>query len=230
MPRTGRLLIDGGTYHVLTRGNNNQPVFHHDTDFQHYLHLLGMYTFRHGLKLFHYVLMPNHVHLVFHIPHGSALSSAMLGLSLAYALFYRKRYCYRGHLWQGRFKSLLLETDRHILACGRYVELNPVLAGFVQDPGAYLWSSYRAHAIGAENPLATRSSAYESLGLTASERQYHYRRLMLDEMNAPRTLSPASTGSIRIMPAPARTLQDVLGLTKTKPPQAKKIPATSHEQ
>jgi len=214
---------------VLTRGNNNQPIFHHDIDFQRYLHLLGIYTFRHGLKLFHYALMPNHVHLVFQIPHGDALSKAMLALSLAYALFYRKRHGYRGHLWQGRFKSLLIESH-HVLACGRYVELNPVRAGLIQDPGAYLWSSYRAYAIGAENPLVTRSIAYESLGPTANERQYHYRRLMLDEMNAPRAPATVTPGSIRIMPVPPRTLEDILGLTKTKPPQAKKIPVTSHEK
>lgn len=232
MPRTARNLLDGGTYHVLTRGNNGQPVFHHDTDFTRYLYLLAEYTQQHQLKIFHYALMPNHVHLVMQISQGEALSKAMLGLNLTYSLFYRKRYRYHGHLWQGRFKSLFIERDDYLLACGRYVELNPVRAGLVQDPAIYAWSSYRAYAIGAENPLVTRSPIYESLGLTASERQYQYRHLILDDMNTPREPQlPFADGRIRIMPLPQRTLEDILGLRKAgRGRPNKEIPVHSHEK
>ncbi len=232
MPRTARKLIDGGTYHVLTRGNNDQPVFHHDTDFTRYLYLLAEYTQQHDLKLFHYALMPNHVHLVMQISRGEALSKAMLGLNLTYSLFYRKRHRYHGHLWQGRFKSLSIERDDYLLACGRYVELNPVRAGLAQDPGAYPWSSYRTYAIGAENPLVTLSPIYESLGVTASERQYHYRRLTLDDMNAPSGPQPSpATTPIRIMPLPRHTLEDILGLSKAgRGRPNKNIPVHSHEK
>ena len=84
MPRTARVLIDGGTYHVLTRGNNGQAVFHQEADYRRYLHLLSETVDTYRLRLHHFVLMPNHVHLIVQIPTGLALSRAMLRLNLTY--------------------------------------------------------------------------------------------------------------------------------------------------
>lgn len=180
MPRTARLLMDGGAYHVLTRGNNGQALFREDDDYQWYLRMTSACAAEHHLKLFHFALMPNHVHLVLEAPVGSALSKAMLVLNITYAWRYRKRYEYTGHLWQGRFKSLLIDRESYLLECGRYVELNPVRAKMVRDPRDYPWSSYRVYAEGVDNPLITPNPLYATLGATAQERQYEYRRFIHD--------------------------------------------------
>jgi len=186
------MLIDQGTYHVLTRGNNGQPVFHDEIDYQRYLQLLAAYIRKYHLKLYHFALMPNHVHLVLEVPVGDALSKTMSGVNLRYSLYYRRRYQYHGHLWQGRFKSLLIERDSYLLACGRYVELNPVRANLVGAPGAYVWSSYRVYADGAENPLVAPNPLYEALGATIDERQRAYRQFVLDGLQQ-QTPQPAAS-------------------------------------
>ena len=178
MPRSARTIVDGGTYHVLTHGNNGQTVFHDDADYQRYLELLAAYAQRHQLRLFHFILMPDHVHLVLEAPVGTSLSKAMSGLNLAYAWVYRKRHQYRGHLWQGRFKSVLIDQDRELLECGRQIELSAVRGGLVAEPGQYSWSSYRAYADGARIPLLAKHPCYENLGASPRERQEWYRRFV----------------------------------------------------
>lgn len=180
MPRTARLVINGGIYHVLTRGNNGQTVFHDASDYQRYLQLLATYKQEYEFKVYHYALMPNHVHLIMEIPRGQTLGKAMLGLNLSYSLFYRKRRRYTGHLWQGRFKSLLIDREVYLLECGRYVELNPVRGGLVRQPEAYPWSSYRAYAHGLDNPLVDHDPLYETLGDTPEAQQRHYQRFIQD--------------------------------------------------
>lgn len=187
MPRGPRILIDGGTYHVMTRGNNGQPVFHGDADFQRYLQLLATYVKDHDLRLYHFALMPNHVHLVLEVSRGPMLSKTMSGLNLSYALYYRKRYRYAGHLWQGRFKSLLIDRDSYLLECGRYVELNPVRAGLSRSPEEYLWSSYRSYATGSNHTLLAvdQHPLYPTLGRTAAERQQRYRQFVVEGLYEP---------------------------------------------
>ena len=189
MPRQPRFVIDGGIYHILTRGNNNQPVFHEEADYDHYLKLLATYARRHRLRVYHFALMPNHVHLVLGVSIAEALSKAMLGLNLTYAWFYRRRRRYSGHLWQGRFKSLLLHGDNYLLEGGRYVELAPVRAGVVTNPRDYPWSSYRVYAEGAASAIVTLNPRYDALGTESTERQQAYRRFILEGL-APQGTDP----------------------------------------
>ena len=175
MPRTARALVDGGTYHVITRGNNGQTLFYHDADCQRYLQLLSTYARQYDLKVYHYVLMANHVHLILEIGPAESLSRAMLALNLSYALFYRRRYQYHGHLWQGRFRSFLINSQTSLLKYGLYLEIHPVRAKLVQDPKNYPWSSYRAYAEGDDNLVLAPHPLYEVLGATPSERQQQYR-------------------------------------------------------
>lgn len=177
MPRTAREVIDGGIYHVLTRGNNGQPVFHHDADYERYLQLLARYAHDQQVKVYHFALLPTSVHLVLEIALSKSLSKLMQGINLSYALSYRTRYGYHGHLWQGRFESLLIDRDTQGLECGRYVELQPVRAGLVQEPSAYAWTSYRAYAEGAEVSFLALNPRYELLGPTVGERHARYRQL-----------------------------------------------------
>ena len=182
-PRAGRLLVDGGLYHVLSRGNNAQAIFRHDTDYRRYLELLAAYAATHGLRVRHFVLMPTHVHLILEPALGASLSRAMLGLSLAYTLYYQKRYRYHGHLWQGRFKSPLLEPEA-LLEHGRYVELHPVRSGLVSDPANYGWSSYPVYAHGVMSPLVEPHESYRRLGAGAAEQQERYRRFVREGLCA----------------------------------------------
>lgn len=211
------MLVDGGTYHVLTRGNNAQPVFHHEADFQRYLNLLSEYAKKYHLKIYHFVLMPNHVHLVMEIIHGHELSKAMSGLNLSYSMFYKKRYRYSGHLWQGRFKSLRLDPTTHLLMCGRYIEMSPVREGLANDPVEYPWSSHRVYAAGHETTLVTPNPYYQLFGATPAERQHGYRQFVLQGLSdAPPAASVAPPPAIRIMPQSPKTLEDVLGLRRTR--------------
>lgn len=184
MPRTGRVVIEGGTYHVLTRGNNGQQVFHHEDDYQRYLQLLSASAKEHRLAVHHFVLMPNHVHLILWVQEAGGLSRAMQHVNLRYALFYQRRYRHSGHLWQGRFKSLLIDQESSLLACGRYVELNPVRAGLINDPAQYPWSSYHAYATGRDHALIIKQPLYQAMGRSPAERQQAYRRFTMEGLRA----------------------------------------------
>lgn len=220
MPRTGRQLVDGGTYHVLTRGNNGQAVFHHDADFQRYLQIFSACAKEHGLRIHHYALMPNHVHLVLQAAVGQELSRAMLSANLTYSLFYRRAHRYTGHLWQGRFKSLLIDRDSYLGECGRYIELNPVRAGLVQDPANYPWSSYRAYAEGKPDALLTRNPLYEGLGRTTAERQLRYREFIAEgiRMHEAKNQQPerpsSPYGLLHQKSKPPMSLETWLGLSR----------------
>ena len=147
MPRTARIAPQEYVYHVLTRGNNKQDIFVDEEDFKKYIDILWKYKAKYLYKLYYYVLMTNHVHLVIETAEdGGNLSQIMKGINLSYAQHYKKKYKYTGHFWQDRFKSIIISKDKYLLACGSYVELNPVRAGMVKDPKDYSWSSYRQTA------------------------------------------------------------------------------------
>ena len=183
MPRTGRLLLDGGIYHVLARGNNGQRIFHAIEDYRTYLNLLVKQKHDQRLKLYHFVLMPNHVHLIVEAAEGASLSKAMLKINLGYSLYYRRRRQYQGHLWQGRFKSLLIDREQYLLACGRYVERNPVRAGLAPTPAAYPWSSYAVYASGSSTSLVDLNPLYAAFGTSQAQRQQQYRRFVEEELH-----------------------------------------------
>ena len=175
MPRIFRLLSETGVFHILTRGNNRQKVFRDRKDYQHYLHLLKLCKEEHRFLLYHYCLMPNHVHLILETTPKTNLSKLMKQINLRYASHFRRRNRYWGHLWQGRFKSLLIERDRYLIACGRYIESNPVRAKIVDNPGDYPWSTYKFYAYGGGDDLVDIDPLYQELGKTEKERQLSYR-------------------------------------------------------
>lgn len=178
MPRPPRLLLDDTCYHILTRGNNREPVFFEEPDRQRYGQWLLEFCQTHGVQVYHYCLMTNHVHLVVRATIGSQLRLAMQRLNLTYAKYLRRTYGHVGHVWQDRFKSLLIADDPHLLQCGAYIELNPVRARIVPTPASYPWSSYRAYAQGCADPLVSLSPVYLALGATPTERQQRYRQFV----------------------------------------------------
>jgi len=127
----------------MVRGNQKQITFLEEEDFVKYFGLLRHYKRKYGFKLYGYCLMPNHVHLVLEVKNGTDLSKIMQGLNQAYTIWFNKKYKKVGHLWQGRYKSMVIQKDKYMLDCLEYVELNPIRANISNSPFEYPWSSWK---------------------------------------------------------------------------------------
>ena len=152
MARIARAVAPGIPHHVTQRGNRRQQTFFNDEDYQFYLVLMSEWCMRFQVDVWAYCLMPNHIHLI-------AVPETKDGLNLAIGEAHRRysrrinfREGWRGHLWQGRFSSFILD-DRYLLACTKYVELNPVRAGLVKKPEDWPWSSAGSHMNGKDDIL-----------------------------------------------------------------------------
>ena len=181
MPRGARIYTEEGVFHILTRGNNKQWVFHNEADFTAYRKILKQLKEEQPFKLYHYCLMNNHVHLIIETNKMTELSRLMKRLNLSYYNHYKKRYVYAGHFWQDRFKSLIIEKDAYLLACGLYIEHNPVRAKIVTSAGKYNHSSYNYYAHGKEDDLIDRDIYYDEMGEDDKTRQQEYQHSMLDK-------------------------------------------------
>ena len=178
MPRTARIAPKEFVYHVLTRGNNKQDIFLDTEDYQKYLSIIQKYKEKYGFKLYHYVLMANHVHLVIEpSATGGELSQIMKGINLSYAQCFKVKYKHVGHFWQDRYKSIIIAKDEYLLACGSYVELNPIRAGIVKKLTEYPWSSYHANAYGKKDELVDAHIIYGNLSNSENIRR-EYRKFI----------------------------------------------------
>lgn len=175
MPRTARVAFPALVYHVISRGNNREWVFNEVGDFEKYLEICRRYKEKFGFKLYHWVLMSNHIHLVMETTEKSSLSKIMQGMNLAYTIWFNRKNGKVGHLWQDRFKSAVVEKDSYLLECGRYVERNPLRAGMVKDLKDYPWSSYRVYAYGKADGVTDRYEIYDAMGRESGIRQRAYR-------------------------------------------------------
>lgn len=182
MPRRPRLTLPNVPLHLIQRGNNRQACFIADEDCYFYLDWLGEYAGKTGACIHAYVLMTNHVHLLVSAEQGGAVGDLMKALGQRYAQYFNKTYRRSGTLWEGRYRSCLTQVETYLLACQRYIELNPVRAAMVEHPGDYRWSSYRANAQGEDNPLITPHELYQSLGHDGPTRQGAYRELFRHEL------------------------------------------------
>lgn len=170
MGRLPRPTDDGLVFHALNRGNNRADVFFDDDDRAAYLDALARTKERYPFRLFGYCLMSNHVHLLICPEPGQAVGRIMQSLTVSHTWRYHKRRESAGHVWQGRFKSPVVQDDAYLLTVLRYIEANPARAGLVEDLADYPWSSFSAHAKRVENPLLDPFPEYEGLGRTPSER------------------------------------------------------------
>jgi putative transposase len=177
MARLPRLTAPGVPHHLIQRGNNRQSIFADEVDCARYLGELGELAPLYGLAIHAYVLMPNHVHLVATPAERNTLAKVMQSLGRRYVRRFNDRHRRTGTLWEGRYRSAVVETDRYLLACMRYVELNPVRGSLVGEPALYRWSSH-AHHVGLRvDPLITEHALYWALGNTPFERQIAYREM-----------------------------------------------------
>ncbi|MDH2918244.1 MAG: transposase [Sideroxydans sp.] len=177
MARLPRLYLPDQPFHVIQRGNNREPIFAADADYHFYLRCLQEAAERHSLTIHAYVLMTNHVHLLVTPRTEVSLSKTLQSLGRRYVQYFNFTYQRSGTLWEGRYKSTLIDSERYLLTCMRYIEMNPVRADMVAHPSDYPWSSYRANAQGSEDVLLARHELYQRLGRTEEERQTAYRQL-----------------------------------------------------
>lgn len=183
MPRRARLSIPGIPWHIIQRGNNRSVCFHAEEDYQFYLHYLEEFSTKFGCAVHAYVLMTNHVHLLLTPQHADSASLLMKHLGQRYVQYINRTYRRSGTLWEGRFRSCLTQTEEYLLACYRYIELNPVRAGMVVRPQDYRWSSYHANALGKASRLIVPHDEYLRLGRDDAPRQEAYRALFKAHMD-----------------------------------------------
>lgn len=177
MPRRARVLLPGVTLHLIQRGNNRSACFYAKDDCFFYLEQLADQAKKHGCAIHAWCLMTNHVHLLLTPIKPESAGLMMKGLGQRYVQYINRTYRRSGTLWEGRYRSCLMQEEAYVLACYRYIELNPVRAGMVEHPGEYRWSSYRANAQAELSSLISPHPLYESLGSNRMQRSDIYREL-----------------------------------------------------
>lgn len=178
MPRPSRYCPAGMPVHLIQRGNNRQVCFVTPSDHGMYAHFLGVYAKKFDVAIHAWVFMTNHVHLLATPQDDSAITNLMHRVGGQYVRYFNYTYSRTGSLFEGRFRSSLVQQESYFLTCQRYIELNPVRAGMVGDPASYPWSSYRAHAEGKSPTMWTPHRIYDALGDSPKSRQKAYRDLV----------------------------------------------------
>ena len=177
MPRKPRFFVPGLPVHIVQRGNNRQVIFFEEPDYQVYRSLLAEASDRFGFQIHAYVLMTNHTHILATPQDKTSISNMMQYVGRQYVPYINQKYQRTGTLWEGRFKAAMVETAAYLLACYRYIELNPCRAGLVQQPQAYPWSSYQRNGMLLHDSLITPHAEYQNLGADEAKRAGNYRRL-----------------------------------------------------
>lgn len=183
MARPLRLAFPGGLYHVISRGNDRQTVFLDTRDRETFCELIGHTVDRYGWLCHAYCLMGNHYHLLIETPRAN-LSLGMRQLNGLYARRFNTRHGRCGHLFQARFRSILVEKETHVLSASRYIVLNPVRAGLCTDPDGWRWSSYRACAgTAAAEPFLCTEFLLGHFGRTKRVAQHRYRAFIAADLD-----------------------------------------------
>ena len=177
MPRRARLRVAGYPVHVIQRGNNRTACFYAEEDYSLYLHRLAEEAERFGCAVHAYVLMTNHVHLLLTPVTADGPSFMMKHLGQRYVQHVNRTYRRSGTLWEGRFRSSIVQEQSYLLRCSRYIELNPVRARMVAHPRDYRWSSYRINGESESPAFLKPHPQYLALGADAGERAAAYRSL-----------------------------------------------------
>ncbi|WP_295798632.1 transposase [uncultured Microbulbifer sp.] len=185
MARLPRLTPAGIPQHLIQRGNNRQVCFCCEDDFVAYAGWLREYSQQHRVKIHAWVFMTNHVHLLATPETDDGIARMMQSLGRMYVRYFNRTYRRTGTLWEGRYRSCLVQSETYLLECYRYIELNPVRAGMVHHPSDYFWSSYSANALGKSSSILTAHPEYLKLGRYPKQRRARYRALFDAHLERP---------------------------------------------
>jgi putative transposase len=178
MARLPRLTVPGYPHHIIQRGNNRQQIFGGTADYELLLGLIDEHARKQHVAVHGYVLMSNHFHLLATPETEEGIPQMMQAVGRRYVRNYNLRHARSGTLWEGRYKSTLIQAERYLLACMVYMDLNPVRAGMVPDPGDYRWSSYQHYIGRRSDKLITPHPLYWELGNTPFARDEAYGALV----------------------------------------------------
>ena len=183
MPKYARKhqLTESLTYHVFNRSNAKATIFRSEQDYEHFKKILLRFLINFRIKIYHWVIMPTHYHLLLEILDPELISRAMGGIALAYTQYFHKKYDSCGYLWQGRFKSQPVQKEGYMITCGRYIDRNPVKAEMVELAQNYNYSSARFYCLGIDDGITNEDPFYTTLAASVNERQAEYAEFLQDE-------------------------------------------------
>ena len=199
MGRMQRIVLPGNPLHIMHRGNNRSATFFAEEDYRSYLDSLEYAINTYDCALHAYVLMTNHVHLLLTSSDEQGASRLMQSVGRRYVRYINDKYKRTGTLWEGRYKSSLIDSDNFLLTCYRYIELNPVRAGMVEQPGEYSWSSYRGNTGLENNRLISTHQLFDQLGKDNKERVANYISLFavdIDDLALSQIRSSTNTDTV----------------------------------
>ncbi len=177
MARKPRLYMPGCSHHVIQRGNNREACFYDESDYKVYLDALKESSAKYNVSVHAFVLMTNHVHLLVTPSDERGVGQMMQSIGRKYVGYFNHTYNRSGTLWEGRYKSTLVDSENYLLTVSRYIELNPVRAAMVEHASEYPWSSYHSNALDKDIALLTPHQVYFELGSTQDERKQVYMNL-----------------------------------------------------
>jgi putative transposase len=183
MARSPRITIPAYPHHIIQRGNNRAATFFTDDDYRYFLDCLRQAKVKCRCRIYAYVLMTNHFHLLVEPAEVGDLGRFMQSVGRRYVRYVNETYRRTGTLWEGRFKSAAVSRDEYLIACSRYIELNPVRASIVTHPKDYRWSSYQRRALGMSDRLLDEDPWYNGLGTTERDKQERYRQWMDEQIS-----------------------------------------------
>jgi putative transposase len=226
-----RLDIAGVAQHVVQRGNDRQPCFFQEVDYVRYLQDLRDAAIKYGCHVHAYVLMTNHVHLLVTPSSAGAISRMMQATGRRYVRYINDSMGRTGTLWEGRYKASLVDDERYVMSCYRYIELNPVRAGMVANPADYHWSSYGANGLGQHDALVSPHALYQQIAISRPERLLLYREMVStgiseDDIEAIRQYAQRqrALGSSKFQAQIEQQLQRRAGLGQPGRPAKEKVP------
>lgn len=202
MPRAHRLVIPGVPLHITQRGVDRRPMFRTPEDFGFLRWVLAEVSQKVVCAIHAYVFMPNHFHLLATPHEPTSAARLMRTVGSRYVRFFNRRYGRTGALWEGRYWSSVVGPASYVLACSRYIDLNPVRAALVAQPGDYDWSSFRHNALGRPDPVITPAADYLALGAHPAARRAAYLALFDAEVTSESTAMIRSASRTWATPTP----------------------------
>lgn len=181
MPRPPRVWFPGAVYHIIQRGNEQRDIFREEADYHCFLKTVEEAKKAFRFKIYLYVLMGNHYHITLEVSQDH-ISKIMHFINSVYAIRFNTKYQRQGHLFQGRFKGILVDKDNYLLELSRYIHINPVKVGFVKRPEDYKWSSYKAYAYRESNSLVEVDLILEQFKSNSKNERKEYRDFVNEKL------------------------------------------------